>query len=240
MATHYYVSHSPSCNLAFLFPLRLSHDSNPSTKTHSATRFTRRFARCSSLKTIEEALKETEVESEKLQKLHADEVAMLKEKRVKAVEKMQEEMTKAAESQFAEANKHFFKLKSEFTAKSEEVDKMNKTVETLKASLSNAEKKAATMADAHSSEVALLQSQLSDLSAKEAEGVSASNKTIEELRSNLRNSDKIIKDLESARDASCLSLGKVMAEKEEMAKENTELQSVCEELMELVEKHDLK
>ena len=191
MATHYYVSHSPSCNLAFLFPLRLSHDSNPSTKTHSATRFTRRFARCSSLKTIEEALKETEVESEKLQKLHADEVAMLKEKRVKAVEKMQEEMTKAAESQFAEANKHFFKLKSEFTAKSEEVDKMNKTVETLKASLSNAEKKAATMADAHSSEVALLQSQLSDLSAKEAEGVSASNKTIEELRSNLRNSDNM-------------------------------------------------
>jgi hypothetical protein len=31
-----------------------------------------------------------------------------------------------------------------------------------------------------------------------------------------------------------------MAEKEKMAKENDELQSVCEELMELVEKHDLK
>ena len=75
----------------------------------------------SSLKTIEEALKESEVENEKLEKTHADEVAVLKEKRVKAVEKMQEEMTKAAESQFAEANKHFFKLKSEFTAKSEEV-----------------------------------------------------------------------------------------------------------------------
>jgi hypothetical protein len=71
----------------------------------------------------------------------------------------------------------------------------------LKASLSTAEKKSATLADVHTSEVAKLQKQLSDLSAAEAEGVRASKNIIEELRVKLSNNDKIVKDLESARDA---------------------------------------
>jgi len=153
---------------------------------------------------------------------------------------MQAEMAKEAETQFAEANKHFFKLKSEFTSKSDEVAKHAKTTETLKGSLSSVEKKLALATESHKAEVFKLEEQLSELSAKEAEGVATNNKTIEDLRVTMGGRDKVIKDLEAARDASCLSLGKVMAEKEGLTKENTELQSVCEELMERVEKHDRK
>ena len=66
--------------------------------------------------------------------------------------------------------------------KSEEVANLNKTVETLKASLSNAERKASEMTDAHKSEASKLQKQLSDLSDKEAAGVVESTRIIEEVR----------------------------------------------------------
>ncbi|GMH93450.1 hypothetical protein TrVE_jg491 [Triparma verrucosa] len=170
-----------------------------------------------------------------LKKAHEAEVTVLKDKRVKAVEKMRFEMTKSAESQFAAANQHYHKLKEDFNLKVEECKKNEKSLESLKAKAVQSQKKAAAQEETHTATITQLKLQLATLTAKEASTTVSTRKKLSTLESSNASLLSKISTLQEESDAACMNLGKVVGEKEALVKENQDLQSVCEELMAIVE-----
>ena len=151
---------------------------------------------------------------------------------------MKDEMTKSAESQFAEANKHYYKLKSEFSAKSSESSKQLKLIDSLKSKLASAENSLQSLKESSENEIFKLSSSLSENEKAMSDASSRSLKTIQDLNSQISSLEDSKSSIERARDAIGRSLATERDTNDNLRKEIKELNDVCEELMAIVEGHE--
>lgn len=149
-------------------------------------------------------------------------------------------MTKDAEAQFAAANQHYHKLKEDYKLKVEECKKMEKAAEAAKSKATSALKKFTSLEEKSAADISNLKLQLATMTAKEAETTVSNRRKLSTLESTTTSLSEKITLMQSESDAACMNLGKVVGEKEALVKENADLQSVCEELMALVEANGIK
>ena len=164
---------------------------------------------------------------------HSADVALLNEGRRLAVDKMKLEMKSLAESQFAEANKHYHKLVAEDKAKGEEL-------EALRAKAAADKKRHETEVRKNKFEVEELLASLAaakaELLAVEARAMSTAAQAGKQLDEAQESRNAMELDLATARkerDEARMSLGVSVSKKDA---ELVDLNAMCEELMMMVEK----
>eukprot|EP00978_Attheya_sp_CCMP212_P021239 scaffold61838_cov69-Attheya_sp.AAC.2 len=166
-----------------------------------------------------------------IHKLELDHVKELKEERDKrrvACEEVKVDMIQEAEAQFATANAHYLKLKSEHETAKDNARVMEKDLASAKADSAKAMKEKKTIQVDFAAEVSQLKAALATEEAKLLQYKKEQSVQLEELTVELA-------EAKTNCTAAHSSLASLVMEKEKMIKENVDLNGVCEELMAMVE-----
>mmetsp|Transcript_35752 Transcript_35752/g.43060 ORF Transcript_35752/g.43060 Transcript_35752/m.43060 type:complete len:514 (-) Transcript_35752:322-1863(-) len=148
-----------------------------------------------------------------------------------AVERTERDMRRSAEQQFGEANRVYGKLKGEFDDAMSEVDE-------LKLALQRSEDEARRSKMNESATRADLARLKADLASAEAAILEETQLNTTQLEAFQKREEEMQAQLEQARQEcqnAHMGLANVVTEKERILAENRDLQSVCEELMLIVE-----
>jgi len=170
-----------------------------------------------------------------MRQTHAKEIEDEQNQRVKSITDAQNEIRTAAERQFALAQKKYVQLKTDHSKMLSECDDLKSEVSSLKQEKIVLERK-------YESEVAQLMSELAEtracLATSQADAMKLKSmygsKTAKLISSEKELEMRLNKVEAECRDAHTL-VGSVVREKEKLKVENADLQSLCEELMGIVE-----
>jgi len=156
------------------------------------------------------------------------------------IEKVQSEMLTAAENQFAEANKYYLKLNSEYDSSLEEIAKLKKDLDGAQVKLEVATKEKRTENNALLAEVAQLKLDVALLKANTAKANQNHNNELDSFGNENKTLRSKLEEVNSNCASAHMSLAAVVTAKEQLQKENKEISSVCEELMAMVESQQQK
>lgn len=162
-----------------------------------------------------------------------------KRKRQEAREEVRAEMIHAAEEQFAKANVEYLRVKSEFESTLLKLGKIEREFKVVCVELETAKKECATKEVEMTAELAQTRATVATNEAMSARKVQEYSLEIERLNKAHQELQAKLNDSFLNCKAAHQSLGTIVAEKEQLAKENRDLKEVCEELMAIVEAEKL-
>lgn len=162
-----------------------------------------------------------------------------KRKRQDAREEVRAGMILAAEEQFAKANMEYLRLKSEFESTLSKLGKTEREFKVVSVELEAAKKEHITKEVEMTAELAQARATVATNEAVSARKVQEYSLEIERLNTTHQELQAKLDDSFLNCKAAHQSLGTIVAEKEQLAKENRDLKEVCEELMAMVEAEKL-
>lgn len=166
---------------------------------------------------------------------------LLEEKKNRRIseKKIEQDMRNAAEQQFNEANKIYLTLKREYDLVEEDNDRLTKEIKAVDSIVEGLKRESKNKEMEYMNEIAQLKAELATAQANQTRLDHEYSSEIESLK----DSEQILKQkLEEATTNYTqvhMSLATVVSEKNKLEKENLELNSVCEELMAMVEGGDV-
>lgn len=167
--------------------------------------------------------------------MHSRYVVEVEEQREKACEEAREEMIERAEVQFKQANELYVKLKKQYDAAKSKIEKLETEAKRFK------EKHTSMSMNNEAREVELC-AEVAKLRAEHAKIEADNAQKAKEYRAEMERLLQATKDFEIMRDDALKrshslqnTLDSVIAEKDKLKREYDEVQSVCEELMTMVE-----
>uniref|UniRef100_A0A7S2USE7 Uncharacterized protein n=1 Tax=Attheya septentrionalis TaxID=420275 RepID=A0A7S2USE7_9STRA len=178
--------------------------------------------------TANEQVQQLESTIHKLDLDHGKELKEERDKRRVACEEVKVDMIQEAEAQFATANAHYLKLKSEHETAKDNARVMERDLASAKAESAKAMKEKKTIQVDFAAEVSQLKAALATEEAKLLQYKKEQSVQLEELTVELA-------EAKANCTAAHSSLASLVMEKEKMIKENVDLNGVCEELMAMVE-----
>lgn len=187
------------------------------------------------LTSYEEHVNNLKQELEKRESEFEETVHALQLEKHHAERKIESDMRAAAEQQFADANKIYLQLQSNYDTVDEENAKLRKNAEEFEVHIDNLQRDHKNKEMECLAEVAQLRA---SLASAEASHVKTEQKFVAELEAAREVEYSLQSKLEEAT-TNCTqahkSLAAVVGEKEKLQKENAELNGMCEELMGIVE-----
>jgi len=175
------------------------------------------------------------ISMEQLVKQHRTQLEEESDKRLKAVEKMKSDMRRAAEEQFAEANKHYLKLKYDYKIAVEENKKISRE---LRGKMNLTE----TNESSWKAKEASLNAQIAKLKAEQADlelgKASEAKQYLGQINSLRAKNQVLIAEVDELKDNFSVAnsnLSNLRGSVINLTKENEELKNICEELMQTLE-----
>jgi len=168
--------------------------------------------------------------------LHNADMERQKIQTLEAVELARQDIKKEAEDQFQKANGVYCRLKRDYENIREEcrTEKKRRTeIQEENDKLKRSEAQAYL-------EVGKVKAELAVLLAQEAERAHAHSQKTQSLQEQIQQLQNQLASSQNECTAAHMSLANIVAEKERILVENKELNSVCEELMSIVESHETK